>query len=72
VLHIHCRPSSQGLFDSCVYHHMELEMVSVVYIDFCSVTTVVHSLNGKNVRVMDRLDEGGVEAVIASSDRLEW
>ncbi len=55
-----------------VYHHMEMAMVSVDYIFFCSVTAVAHSLNGENVRVIDHLDEGGVEAVVASSDRLEW
>ena len=47
-------------------------MVLVVYIDFCSITAVVHGLNGKNVRVIDHLDQGGVEAVVASSERLEW
>lgn len=47
-------------------------MVLVVYIFFCNVTAVAHGLDGKTVRVIDHLDEGGVEAVVASSDRLEW
>ncbi len=47
-------------------------MVLVDYIDFCSVTAVAHSLNRENVRVIGHLDEGGIEVVVASSDRLEW